>query len=511
MLVSRRWALCGLMGLCLWIFVGRAALRAEEPASASSAKPSPLRLAEEATDGESAEIQQVQQEVPLEPSAPPAPTTPPAPFEPTPPVPNTDLAPQLLLPSLYGPAEGGRGSFPRVGLDVIPRSETLFRQTTDAGDPIGKSPLALGATTQKRTPIINAPLVRGKNAGDLLASGSFWFPARQDLDTLLSKIDSRLLSDLVLIKGPYSSRFGPGFSFIDAELLPAPRFAGGYESHGSTSADYKTNGQQFYGRQSVWGGAQNWGFRVGYGHRTGNDYESGNGTDIPASYKWRDLDVAVGYDPKPTQHLDAHYLRVDQTDVELPGQIFDINYLVSDAVEVHWTDQDPNFADFFTGEAWYNRTRFAGDSQRSAKRRQIPILDALGFFNTTDVDLMSTGYTFHSTWGKLGAPQLTVGTDLRYLNQEIQELNRFRARGFNATAAAADPTFVANGVPALFPVPTGNVIPAGPIPGSPRPEFNSDLIFPFFQPSAEKLVPRSHSANPGLFVEALRPVGERGG
>lgn len=328
------------------------------------------------------------------------------------------------------------------------------------------------------------------------------------MDTLHNKIDSRILSDLALIKGPYTSRLGPGFSFVDAQLLHAQRFSNGYETHGSTSGDYKTNGEQFYARQSVWGGDQNWGFRVGYGHRGGSDYESGDGLQIPASYKWRDVDVAFGYDPTPTQHLDVHYLRLDQTDVELPGQFFDIDYLVTDAVEVHWVDEDPGFSDFLALEVWYNRTKFEGDSQRPAKRRQIPTLNNLDFFNTTAVDLMSTGDTVTSTWGEVDDPQLTVGTDLRFLKQEIQELNQFRARGFDQAIAALDPTFNATTVPALLPIPTGGTIAAG-LPGALRLKFNSDLIFPFFRPSVDKFVPRSHSSNPGLFVEHLQPVGER--
>ena len=52
-------------------------------------------------------------------------------------------------------------------------------------------------------------------AARLLASGSYWAPARQDLDTMLSKIDSRIISDMIVIKGPYSARYGPGFDFVD--------------------------------------------------------------------------------------------------------------------------------------------------------------------------------------------------------------------------------------------------------------------------------------------------------
>jgi outer membrane receptor protein involved in Fe transport len=98
------------------------------------------------------------------------------------------------------------------------------------------------------------------------------------------------------------------------------------------------------------------------------------------------------------------------------------------------------------------------------------------------------------------------------LKQEIQELNIFRARSFDPVAAAtagAAGLFAPTVVPAVPPIPTGGIVPPGPIPGSPRLEFISDLIFPFFRANVDKRVPRSHSSNPGLFVEHLQPVGER--
>ena len=69
-----------------------------------------------------------------------------------------------------------------------------------------------------------------------------------DLDTMLSKIDSRIIDNMIVVKGPYSSRYGPGFDFVDVQLLDAPRFMDGFQSRGSSSVDYKTNGEQWYGR-----------------------------------------------------------------------------------------------------------------------------------------------------------------------------------------------------------------------------------------------------------------------
>lgn len=387
-----------------------------------------------------------------------------------PPPPAPSASASGLSASLFGP--GGvsrsllaeqRGARARGSAsDVVLGSEAKPRQSTDTGSLLGRSPSTTGLGVQRRTPIVTDPRIRGRSTGQQLASGSYWFPARQDLDTLLSKIDSRLVQDVIVVKGPYSSLYGPGFSFFDVELLGAPRFACGPEWHGSTSVDYQTNGEQLYGRQSVWGGSHDWGFRAGYGHRTGNDYETGDGTDIPSSYNSRDVDIAIGMDLSPDSHIEFSYLRLDQTDVEYPGQLFDMNFLVTDAFELNYVLENQAYFDMLTVETWYNRTRFEGNSQRRGKRRQIPELDALDFLGFTDVDATSTGFQVAATWGLPDCPQLTLGADLRYLKQELNEFDI-------------------------------------------SPAFGSS----FADNNYNNPIPRSHSSNPGLFAQHLWPLTDR--
>ena len=209
-------------------------------------------------------------------------------------------------------------------------SEARIRVATAGGNLLGKSTFVPSVRIQQRTPIVTDPRVRSARAGRLLASGSFWAPARQDLDTLMSKIDSRIISNIVVVKGPYSVRYGPGSNFIDFRLLETPRYNGGYHWNGSTSVEYKTNGEQLYGRDMVQGGGDNYGYRVSYGHRTGNDYRDGSGMRLPSSYNSRDLNVALGYDFSDVSHLEFNGVRLDQTGVEFPGLVFDINTLVTD-------------------------------------------------------------------------------------------------------------------------------------------------------------------------------------
>ena len=348
----------------------------------------------------------------------------------------------------------------RPSSDVIFGSESKIRLSTDSGSLLGKSPSALGIGVQRRNPIVTEPRVRGSRIGSLAASGSHWVPARIDLDTMVSKIDSRIVDNIITVQGPYSVLYGPGFSFIDVQLLQSPRYDDGFESHGSTTIDYKTNGEQIYGRQEVWGGGSDWGFRVGYGHRTGNDYRSGDGTGIPASYKSRDLDVALGMDLTETSSIEFSYLRLDQTDVEFPGQAFDIDFLVTDGYEVKYTLDDQAYFDRFVIDTWYNRTRFEGSAQRPGKRRQFPFYDFINFVGNTDVDSMSTGTRAAWSWGDVDERHLTAGFDVRHVKQELNEITSGRI-GLGIWTDANSP------------------------------------------------IPDSYSANPGAFAEYVIPLTER--
>lgn len=346
-----------------------------------------------------------------------------------------------------------------VGADVVTGVESVTRAATDAGNLLGKSQATRGLNVQRRNPVISDPRIRGSRVGSLAASGSYWVPARIDLDTVLSKIDSRLLSDVVAVKGPYAARYGPGLSHLDVDLLASPRYEDGFQVHGLTGVDYKVNGEGWYGRQMLWGGSNDWGFRAAYGHRTGNDYTSGSGIGVPSSYNSRDANVALGGDLSDSQSVEFNYLRLDQTDVELPGQAFDIDFLVTDGYDVVYVAEDQEWFDRQELQVWYNRTRFEGSAQNAGKRRQFPYYNYVNFVGNTDVDSMSTGARLATTWGDADCEQVTAGVDLRYLKQELNEITSGRV-GFN------------------------------------------------FWRDANSPIPESYEVNPGLYCEYSAPVGD---
>jgi len=349
----------------------------------------------------------------------------------------------LLTPSRQTYAAG-------PATDLVLGIESVTRGATDAGNLIGKSVSMRGLNVQRRNPIVTEARIRGSRVGSTPASGSFWVPARMDLDTALSKIDSRLLSDVIAIQGPYAARYGPNLSHLDFELLPSPRYADGFQTHGLTGADYKANGKGWYGRQMVWGGGSDWGFRAAYGHRTGNDYTAGSGAGVPSSYNSRDLNVALGRDFSDERRLEFNYLRLDQTGVELPGQAFDIDVLSTDGCEVAYTVEEPPCGDRMEVAAWYNRTRLAGSAQRPGKRRQFPYYDQIDFVGFTDVDSQSSGFRWTLTWEGVQDERLDVGADLRYVQQRLDEITDgyIDLHFWNNANSPIPPSFLAN--PGLF-------------------------------------------------------------
>ena len=307
-------------------------------------------------------------------------------------------------------------------------AESKGRVSNDVGNLLRKAISAHGVSTQDRTPIVSETRVRGQRTGQVLASGSYWTPVRADLDTMMNKIDSRLLDDVVLIKGPYSPRYGPGFRFVDFHLIETPRYKQ-YETHGTTSFDYDTNGEQSYGRQTLYGGNQDWGFRVSYGHRTGTDYETGAGRDIPASYKSRDLFFAFGWDRNEHERFEFNYLRLDQTDLEFPGLVYDIDFLVTNGYELKYVNTQPMIGDRLDSELWYNETRFEGDTLNSGKTKQIPTLPTILYspsgvdgFAITDAEGQSMGCRVETTFEEADGTRTSLGFDVTHLRQHLNDI-----------------------------------------------------------------------------------------
>lgn len=325
---------------------------------------------------------------------------------------------------------GGRPT-PNAGVAVgeVGRTEGAI----DAGRILQNSSGVQTVDVQRRSPVSFDPRVRGFHLGQIYTQydGANYMPVRQDLDTMLSKFDPSLIDSIVVIPGPYSVQYGPGFSFIDVIGVSTPRYANGPETHANLGMQYGTNGAQLYGRSTALGGGSDYGYIVNYGNLNGSDYQTGSPSiDIPSSYHNRYYLGQFGFDLSPEDSIEVKYNRLDQSDTEYAGQFFDVSFLTTDGASATYVHEDDcSCWSRVTIGGWYNRTRFAGDTFNDSKQTffVIPrVENALGtpantFFGATHGDLTSTGARMAATYGMPGDTQLTVGTDLHYLEQNINE------------------------------------------------------------------------------------------
>lgn len=400
--------------------------------------------------------------------------------------------------------------------------------STDVGGALTNTS-ANGVEIQRRNNIVADPRVRGYRTGQLvnLADGAFFFPSRQDLDTAISKFDPGSIYNVEVINGPYATRFGPGFAFIDIITFDTPRAYREGEAgfHGRTFLGYKSNGDQWNGLQSVQYGGQDWGVRLGYNILSGNDYQAGNGQDVPGSYNSQNVNFAVGMDLSACTAIEMKYFRVYMRDVEFPGLYFDIRNLTTESYNFRFTNKESPYYDLLTLDAFYNYTVVDGDTLQGYKQQFLsqflpgpqgfglspiqtspinqlsPIQQATIAANpqnfqsvagnngvngvlpvftdrsTTRIAESSAGYRLQAMWGEKQKLNLVVGSDFNYIAQGLREENRI----FNPLQG--DPNF---------------------------PQFRVATTNGFENPLEQLLrIPNSFYYNPGLFFEMNAPVGDR--
>ncbi|MBI2805186.1 MAG: TonB-dependent receptor [Planctomycetes bacterium] len=309
----------------------------------------------------------------------------------------------------------------------------------DVGSVLGASNASGGVELQRRSPLVSDPRIQGLHFGQIVthADGGYWFPARVDLDTVVSKMNSGDIKSIGIIQGPFSVRYGAGFSFLDVESVPTPRSTlGHFDAHGSTSGTYKTNGRAWQGQQSVWGGGKDWGFRITYDAQAAVDYTAGNGSKLPSGYNNQFVNFAYGIDLSQTASLEVKYLHVQQSDVLFPGLLTNINSLTTDAFTARFVDKDGAWYDRFTLDAWVNNTVFNGNSANPETRRQIPQLDDIfkGSFTAfqpirLDINTQGNALTYGTrqitTWGDAKGFNVSLGADIRVFDSNYREADAF--------------------------------------------------------------------------------------
>jgi len=384
---------------------------------------------------------------------------------------------------------------------------------TSAGDLLSKSQASVGLYTQTRNSIVTDTRVRAFRSTqyNTIGDGGFFAPARLDLDTAVSKFDPGSLRDIIVVKGPYSALYGPGFSFLDIATIDSPRYDG-FQVHGKTSFGYNSNGQRFDGLQSVSVGDQDWGFRGTYNLLQGNDYRSGGGQMVPSSYLANNFNFALGFTLTENSRLEFKAIRSQLNNIEFPGLYFDIDSQGTEAYSLRYTLLDQGIFDKFTFDTWFNTTVAAGSTQSGSKQAFVQKLLAVSFnpqlfsptgvpgrsialnapisalqtlpngnaaslfsdTSTTNFGSRSIGYRAAMSWGPKDDPLFTVGTDLNVFGQQLDESIAFQQyQGANLNTGL--PTSVAN-------------------PGN------------FIQTQG---IPQSNAVDAGIFFQAAIPISDR--
>jgi len=320
--------------------------------------------------------------------------------------------------------------------------------TQSPGDGAGSSSVgellehAPGVSVRRTSAINLDARIRGFHAGQLNASaaGMTQLKTRIDIDSLLSQIDPGIVERILVIQGPYSALYGPGFAFLAADLFPVRRFDAGPEFHGSLNLSHESNGRQIYNRERLWGGGSDWGIAASFGVRTGNDYRPGGDGpdfDVPASYRQNDVFVSLSKDLSCESRLEFMFLRQDLFNVELPGVAYDINRSETDQFNVRYVQQaDRNGPEDFVVQLWSQRTPYDVDASRSAKQRTFsrvfaaqPFVDyypAVAGGNLLTKLLgegmsESSGVRALKTLGDADAALFTFGVDFRRYEQFYRE------------------------------------------------------------------------------------------
>ena len=307
-----------------------------------------------------------------------------------------------------------------------------YSEATTTGDLLREMPSVSG----RRTSGVNIdPRIRGYNSSQLngSANGVTQYKSIQDVDSLFSQIDPGNIQQITTTDGPYTSLYGPGFAFINADLVSPQRYDHP-ETHSTTIFNYGTNGQEFYGRENVWTGSNNWGGFISYGIRGGNDYHPGGDSYdfvIPAQYQRWDGMASFSVDLNRSTRVEFDLLHTEYNHMDMPGIIYDLNNSTNNQFNVRYiVQEDRKGPEQLLVQAWHQETFFEGNSRPyKFDDFYFPFvtLPVEGDSGDTPVEsfaqghLTSTGFRALRTFGDADSPQWTIGFDYRRVEQRYLE------------------------------------------------------------------------------------------
>lgn len=394
----------------------------------------------------------------------------PAPQVGPPPAPSADTSPVQVPETPFRAGEGilrlGSQSATQAtqGTTVAPsavgNSINAAAAQADAPQTTGQLLERAPSVNLLRTSAVNLdPRVRGYRMSQLNASanGITQLKTRVDIDSLFSSIDPGIVNNLQVIDGPYTSKFGPGYAFLIADLMPTPRYDQA-RGEGRTILSQDTNGRNFYFRQNLLGGGQNWGVVASYGLRFGSAYNpGGNSTDfqVPAAYNQWDGFTSAGFDVSKRSRVEFNYVRVEKNGVQLPGVVYDITQSVDEQWNIRYVVQeDKQSPERFLVQYWWTKTPYQGNSLNPLKQQTfyqafivndfrgfVPPNNAFNLSATFSRGFLQTqGVRSLLTFGEKDSPLLTLGADWRRYTQLYVE-NHIDTSTTNPTIIFGDNVF----------------------------------------------------------------------
>ncbi|MCE5266516.1 MAG: TonB-dependent receptor [Planctomycetaceae bacterium] len=337
------------------------------------------------------------------------------------------LSEVAVQPSIASSALNSNGAS-----NTLDAAEINATKATSTGDLLKQIPSVSG----RRLSGINIdPRVRGYNSAQLNANADGMTQRRsiQDIDSLLSQIDPGVIQEVTVIDGPYTSLYGPGFAFINVDLI-APRRYDRPEMHSATTFNYGSNGQSIYGREMILGGGKEWGLVCTYGVRSANDYRAGGDNSdwlVPSSYKRWDTMLSLSYDVTAYSRIEFEMLHNELNDVKMPGVIYDLENSTDNQYNLRYiVQEDRNGPQQLVLQSWHQETFFFGNGADPSKQAWYqdfitPTLTYEGYEAPTNT--LSNGYSVSTgirclrTFGQEDTPQWTVGADWRRFEQRYQE------------------------------------------------------------------------------------------
>ncbi|TWU21992.1 vitamin B12/cobalamin outer membrane transporter [Novipirellula artificiosorum] len=337
-----------------------------------------------------------------------------------------------------GPLE--TGVVETAPLSLVSASTFSLVNNPDVAEAIIETSSAPSVRARRRSPISLEPRIRGYVNGQIytLFDGAYIGPVRNDLDGVLSKVDQSLIASAQVISGPYGLRYGSGFSFLNIDSAPTPRYEDGREHHLRLGTHVRTNGGQTYNTATLLGGGEKGGYYANVGYRKGSDYEAGDGLDIPSSYEAFNLFSAIGRDIDDATRWETKFSFMDQGETEYAAQFFDVDALNHYGISHSIIHRDEMTGFGYQIDGWYSETQFDGDTDHVGKRKaDFPVLqrvdtalaattatpldDDAEFYGNVDGSIRLAGVRggFKQEYDE--TTSIAAGADFRYVRQRIVE------------------------------------------------------------------------------------------